>query len=57
MEGIELDKMGGYLKRGHNTPVKRIGTKKKHDPDRTKRWVEESNIRKPPELLNERNKG
>ena len=40
------------LSKGHNTPVIWISKKNEHDPDKTRRWVEESNITMPPEGRN-----
>ena len=42
------------LSRGHDTPVKWISKRKKHDFDKTKWWVEKSNIAMPPEERNRR---
>ena len=53
MEGIEhdLDKMRGYLKRGHDTPVEWISTKRTWS-SQSEMMSEESNITMPPERKN-----
>ena len=51
MEGIELDKMRGYLKRGHDTPVEWISTKRTWS-SQSEMMSEESNITMPPEQMN-----
>ena len=52
MKGIkhDLDKMRGYLKRGHDTPVKRISMKRTRS-SQFKMMSEKSNITMPSEEI------